>query len=234
VKTLALLVEPMGGLLRRLLYLFALSAITVLMLAPAALAQSGMESEGGPSGPYGLYICADFADRLQAQEAYLQGGNGSDPAADRSILDPNGNGIACEDLPPADRETPVEERSIGEPPVGEEPEGETGGEGVGADTQGPADDGGETPGSDEGGGNGSGNDSAGNEEGGGSGGGNGSTGNDEDGAASQGGVSGAVSDGFSSVLSGRLPDTGGGWTVLTLLAGAVLIGGGLLVCRHAR
>ena len=209
----------MGGLLRRLLYLFALSAITVLMLAPAALAQSGTESGGGPSGPYGKYTCADFADRLQAQEAYLQGGNGSDPAADRSILDPNGNGIACEDLPPADRETPVEERSIGEPPVGEEPEGETGGEGVGADTQGPADDGGETPDSDEGGGSGSG---------------NGSASHDEGGAASQGGVSGAVSDGFSSVLSGRLPNTGGGWTVLALLAGAVLIGGRFLVRRLAR
>ena len=124
MKTLALLVEPMGGLLRRLLYLFALSAIIVLMLAPAALAQSGMESEGGPSGPYGKYTCADFADLWEAQEAYLQGGNGSDPAADRSILDPNGNGIACEDLPPADREPPVRERSVEEPSVVEEPEGE--------------------------------------------------------------------------------------------------------------
>ena len=87
------------------------------------------------------------------------------------------------------------------------------------DIQGPADNGGETPDSDQG-------DSSAN--------GNGSAGNDEGGAASQGGVSGAVSDGFGSVLTGRLPDTGGGWTVLALLAGVVLIVGGLLVRRFAR
>jgi LPXTG-motif cell wall-anchored protein len=46
----------MGGLLRRLLYLFALSAITVLMLAPAALAQ--------PGPPPGLPPCPEGVDQF--------------------------------------------------------------------------------------------------------------------------------------------------------------------------
>lgn len=55
------------------------------------------------------------------------------------------------------------------------------------------------------------------------------------GTASQGGVSGAVSDAFGSVIGrGSLPNTGGGYAVLLLLVGAALIGGGLLVRKLAR
>lgn len=79
--------------MRRLLYFAALSMLALLILAPAAQAESVTGSEGGgPSGPYGKYTCADFADLSQAREAYHQGG-----AAERSILDPNGDGIACGD-----------------------------------------------------------------------------------------------------------------------------------------
>ncbi len=60
--------------MRRLLYLAALSMLALLILAPAAQAEGVTDSQGEPSGPYGKYTCADFADRLQAQEAYLQGG----------------------------------------------------------------------------------------------------------------------------------------------------------------
>ena len=48
--------EPIGGLVRRLLYLCALSAMTVLMLAPAALAQ--------PGPPPGLPPCPEGVDQF--------------------------------------------------------------------------------------------------------------------------------------------------------------------------
>jgi len=64
--------------MRRLLYLLALSAVVVLVLAPAALAQT----EG--------LNCGDFANQEAAQEIL-------DASGDLYELDGDGDGVACED-----------------------------------------------------------------------------------------------------------------------------------------
>jgi LPXTG-motif cell wall-anchored protein len=56
---------------------------------------------------------------------------------------------------------------------------------------------------------------------------------DNNGGSSGGGVITPVGNVVSGLLAGRLPDTGGGWTIL-LIAGAILIALGWLVVRLAR
>ena len=75
--------------MRRLLYLFALSAMMMLMLAPAAVAQDVLNCE------------EDFQFREDAQDVFDQ-----DPS-DPNNLDGNDNdGLACESLPSRGTDTP--------------------------------------------------------------------------------------------------------------------------------
>ena len=76
--------------MKRLGFLAALSMLTMLILAPAALAQSR-----GPSGADGTYNCSDFDTQQQAQ-AYFEANN---PQADPDGLDADGDLVACESLP---------------------------------------------------------------------------------------------------------------------------------------
>ncbi len=69
--------------MRRLLYLFALSAMTVLMLAPAAFAQDPFD-------------CGDFQFQEDAQAEFNR--DPSDPSGLDEDAGPD-DGIACENLP---------------------------------------------------------------------------------------------------------------------------------------
>ena len=69
-----------GGTMRRLLLLFALSAVVILALASAAMAQQGEKKDS--------FDCSDFATQTGAQ-ALLETG-------DPDELDPDGDGKACE------------------------------------------------------------------------------------------------------------------------------------------
>ncbi len=76
--------------MRRFMLLAAVCSALVLMLATTAFAQTR-----GPSGADGTFNCEDFDDQGQAQEFSL-----SDPG-DTNGLDEDGDGQVCEGLPTA-------------------------------------------------------------------------------------------------------------------------------------
>ncbi len=89
--------------MRKLLYLTTLAMLAMLILAPAAIAQSR-----GPSGADGTYNCEDFDFQEDAQAFF-----DSDPSDPDGLDGPVGDaftgepGVACEELP-SNGETGVE------------------------------------------------------------------------------------------------------------------------------
>lgn len=74
-------------MVRRLLLLGALMALTLTVAAPAAFAQDPGEVD-----------CPDFATQPEAQQFY----EANNPSEDPFILDRDNDGIACESLPSGD------------------------------------------------------------------------------------------------------------------------------------
>lgn len=77
--------------MKRFMLLAAMSALTMLVLTPAAFGQSR-----GPSGADGSYNCPDFDTQEQAQAFFDSAG-----AGDPNGLDADSDGQACEDSLPS-------------------------------------------------------------------------------------------------------------------------------------